>query len=66
MAGAQLADGRRIGNVFRRDLGREYLIRTGLLDKAAPPYLHLHVQKMSLLTDSQVLANLVKSACRCR
>ena len=56
-----LADGRRIGNVFCRDLGREYLIRNGLLDKAAAPYLHLHVQKMSLLTDSQVLANLVKS-----
>ncbi len=48
-----LADARRVGNVFRRDLGREYLIRNGLLDKAAPPYLHLHVQKLSLLTDSQ-------------
>jgi phage gp29-like protein len=56
-----LADGRRIGNVFCRDIGREYLIRNGLLDKAAAPYLHLHVRKMSLLTDSQVLANLVKS-----
>lgn len=54
-----LADARRIGNVFRRDIGREYLIRNRLLDKAAPPFLHLHVQKLSLLVDSQVLTNLV-------
>lgn len=54
-----LADARRIGNVFRRDLGREFLIRNRLVGKAAPPFLHLHVQKLSLLVDSQVLVNLV-------
>lgn len=54
-----LADARRIGNVFRRDIGREFLIRNRLLDKAAAPYLHLNVQKLSLLTDAQVLKTLV-------
>jgi len=54
-----LADARRIGTVLSRDIGREYLIRNRLTDKAAAPYLHLHVQKLSLLTDSEVLTNLV-------
>jgi phage gp29-like protein len=54
-----LADARRIGKVFRRDLGQEYIVRNNLVGKAAPPYLHLHVQKLSLLTDSQVVKNLV-------
>lgn len=53
-----LADALRIGRVFHRDLANEYLVRNGLTDKAAAPFLHLHVQKLSLLTDSQVLKNL--------
>jgi phage gp29-like protein len=54
-----LADARRIGIAFQRDIGTEFLRRNNLLDKAAPPWLHLHVQKLSLLTDSQVVKNLV-------
>lgn len=54
-----LADARRIGTVFKRDLAREYLVRNRLFGVAAAPDLHLHVQKLSLLTDSQVLKNLV-------
>jgi phage gp29-like protein len=53
-----LADARRIGIAFQRDIGNEFLLRNGLADKAAPPWLHLHVQKLSLLTDSQVVKNL--------
>lgn len=53
-----LADARRIGIAFQRDIGVEFLRRNNLVDKAAPPWLHLHVQKLSLLTDSQVVKNL--------
>lgn len=49
-----LADARRIGVIFQRDIGREYLRRNNLTDKAAPPWLHVRVQKLSLLTDAQV------------
>lgn len=53
-----LADARRIGVVFQRDIGREYLRRNNLTDKAAPPWLHIRVQKLSLLTDAQVAKTL--------
>ncbi len=56
-----LADALKIGRVLQRDIGMEYLARNNLLDKASPPFLHLHVQKLSLLTDSQVLNNLVNA-----
>lgn len=56
-----LADARRVGAIFQRDIGREFLARNGLQDKAAAPWLHVHVQKLSLLTDSQVLTNLVEA-----
>lgn len=54
-----LADARRIGRIIRRDICREFIVRNGLGAKAAPPRLHLHVQKLSLLTDAQVLKTLV-------
>lgn len=56
-----LADARRIGRIIRRDLCREFVVRNGLAGKAAPPHLHLHVQKLSLLTDAQVLKTLVET-----
>lgn len=55
-----LADALRVGRVFQRDLGLEYIKRNSIPD-AAPPFLHIHVQKLSLLTDSQVLENLVNA-----
>lgn len=57
-----LADAMRIGLVMQRDLGREFLVRNRIgADVASPPFLHIHVQKLSLLADSQVLGNLVKA-----
>lgn len=55
-----LADAKRIGLVMQRDLGREFIVRNNIKD-ASPPFLHLHVQKLSLLTDSQVLGNLAQA-----
>jgi phage gp29-like protein len=55
-----LADAKRIGRVFQRDLGLEFLRRNNIKD-AAPPFLNIHVSKLSLLADSQVLGNLAQA-----
>jgi len=54
-----LADARRIGNVFMQGIGQEFLIRNKLTEKAAAPWMHLHVQKLELLQDAQAVKTLV-------
>lgn len=56
-----VADARRIGRWIRRDIGQEIIRRNGLQAKAAPPWLHLHVQKLDLLQDAKVVQTLVAS-----
>jgi phage gp29-like protein len=53
-----LADARRVGAVIQRDIGAEFLRRNGLAKSAAPPWFHVHVAKLSLLTDAQVAKTL--------
>lgn len=56
-----VADARRIGRWVRRDIGQECIVRNGLAGKAAPPWMHLHVQKLDLLQDAKVVETLVRS-----
>lgn len=56
-----VADARRIGRWIRRDIGFECALRNGLVETAAPPFLHLHVQKLDLLQDAKTVETLVRS-----
>lgn len=56
-----VADARRIGKWFSRDVGNECVLRNRLESKAAAPWLHLHVQKLDLLQDAKVVQTLVQS-----
>lgn len=56
-----VADARRIGRWIRRDIGFECIVRNGLVAKAAPPFLHLHVQKLDLLNDAKTVETLVRA-----
>ncbi len=56
-----VADARRIGRWIRRYIGQECIVRNGLVELAAPPFLHLHVQKLDLLQDAQTVKTLVEA-----
>jgi phage gp29-like protein len=55
-----LADARRVGNIVSKYISVPFLRRNGIAN-AQPPWLHIHVQKLSLLQDAQTVQTLASA-----